>query len=99
MKLNQNQRIALAVWLGSKIPNLYSDHSFITRFDEFCDGNISDWRIIYNFGMAGKIWNILDKIYITGYSKGEIGQNAYQKQQKIIDEWNKEIVELLTMYS
>lgn len=99
MKLNKNQRTALAIWLGSKVPRLATDHSVISRFDEFCDEKIMEWRIIYVFGFAGKIWNVLDHIYITGYSYGEIGKKSYEKQQKLIEEWNKEIEELLAMYA
>jgi hypothetical protein len=98
MKLNKKQRYALLIWLGSKMPELHKDHSVIASFDEFCDGEIPEWRIIYKFGMAGKIWNVLDKIYITGYSHGELSKRQYLKQQEIIDQWNQEIVDLLAMW-
>lgn len=99
MKLNKLQRRALAIWLGEKIPRLSQDHSVVYSFDSFCDGDILEWRIIYPFGMAGKIWNNLDKIYVTGYSQGEIGKAAYNRQQKIIEKWNEEILTLLAMYA
>lgn len=98
MKLNKEQRIALAMWLGSKVRNIFDDHSVVTGFENFCDGEYTEWRVIYTFGMAGKIWNYDDRIYVTGYSSGEIGTRAYNKQQETIDAWNKEIEKLLVMF-
>lgn len=98
MRLNKEQSIALAMFLGSKIPSLFTDHSVVTRFEEFCLGSITEWRVIYKFGFAGKIWNVADEIYITGYSQGEIGKRAYLKQQEVIDQWNEEIRKILLTF-
>ena len=98
MKLNKLQRYALAIWLGEKVKKLWIDSSVVTKFDEFCDGEISEWRIISTFGLSGKIWNVLDRIYITGYSHGEISRYAYDEQQGIISRWDDEIRLLLSTY-
>lgn len=98
MKLNRHQKFALAMWLGSKLSTLWRDHSVVSTFNEFCKGNILEWRVIYLFGMAGKIWNVGDKIYITGNCEHEVGTKRYNEQQIIIGDWNKEIVKLLEMY-
>lgn len=98
MKLNQYQRVALAMWLGEKLPRLAHDSSVVCGFDEFCDGEVHEWRVIYTFGMAGKIWNVHDKIYVTGYSRYEIGKKDFEKQQLIITTWNREIEELMAIY-
>ena len=101
MKLNKLQRYALVAWLGSKIAGIHKDHTVIYDVDNFCrgDGEMSEWRIISTFGMAGKIWNVYDKIYVTGYSIGEVSQKAYHKQQKLIKQWNKELKELIAIYA
>ena len=99
MKLNKLQRQALAFWLGEKIPSIFKDHSVVYSFNSFCDGDIHEWRIIYPFGFAGKIWNSNDTIYVTGASHGEIGKRNYDKQQIIVDKWNEELIELLAMYA
>lgn len=99
MKLNKEQRYALAMWLGSKVPKIETDHSVIADFDEFCDEKISEWRIIYNFGLAGKIWNVSNELYVTGYSHGELSKKQYEKQQKTIEEWNKDLILLMDFYA
>ena len=98
MKLNKLQRYALAIWLGEKVKKLWIDSSVVTQFDEFCDGDVSEWRIISTFGLSGKIWNVLDSIYITGYSHGEISCDAYDEQLDITMRWNDEIRLLLSTY-
>ena len=99
MKLNQYQKTALALWLGSKINNLWNDGSVIQSFDEFCDEKFMEWRIMCNWGMAGKIWNVNDRIYVTGWCSQEIGNAEWKKQQKIVDEWNRELEDLIAYYS
>lgn len=99
MKLNKNQRYALAIWLGSKVKGLFNDHSVVSNFDEFCDGNIREWRIIYPFGFAGKIWNVECEIYITGYSHGELSKKAYEEQQETIKSWNLEVMSMLALFA
>ncbi len=99
MILNQKQRMALLMWLGSKVPQLIKDASVLYGYEDFCDEKIPEWRIIYTFGLAGKIWNVVDRIYVTGYSQSEMGKQAYKKQQKTIESWNKEIEEIMAIYS
>lgn len=103
MKLKKHQRQALLLWLGSKLSGDQfrsgSFHEVVLNFDEFCDGNIPEWRIIWTFGFAGKIWNTPNHIYITGYSPGELGKRAYEKQQKVIEQWNEELRVLLQEYA
>ncbi len=98
MKLDKHQRVALAIWLGEKVPGLSRDHSVVSGFDEFCDGEITEWRVIYTFGLAGKIWNVHDKIYISGHSQYEIGKREYNQQQELINKWNSELEELMAIY-
>lgn len=82
------------------MPNIFRWHSVTSELDRFCNGDegFEEWRVMSNFGMAGKIWNG-DTIYVTGHSSFELTQKAYEKELKMIEEWNKEIEVLLTMYS
>ena len=100
MKLNQVQRYALLNWLSKNIRNFFN-LSTSYNFDEFCDGDITEWRVISDFGMAGKLWNNCDRIYITGYSPCEIGVNSkeWKKHLKQVEKWNEEIAEVIGMYS
>ena len=101
MKLNQNQKYALALWLGEKVKGLWRNTSIIQEYDDFCneDPQYSEWRIIHNFGLAGKIWNADNEIYVTGYSPCEFlgirEKREQKKHQKELDQWNKEIAQLL----
>lgn len=103
MQLKAHQKYALLLWLGSKLSgdqfNPGSFHEIIHNFDEFCNGNIREWRIIWNFGFAGKLWNNHEDIYVTGYSPGELSKSSYAKQQKIIEQWNAELRLLLQEYA
>jgi len=99
MKLNQLQRYALWGFLVSHLPNLIREHSVVYDFDKFCDGEYTEWRVMSCFGMAGKIWNVNDRIYITGYSPYEMPKKYYKGQQLIIEKWDKEIAELLATYA
>ena len=97
-KLEQNQRYALFGWLIKNWPRLADDMSFLCRFDEFCDGKISEWRIIYAFGLAGKIWFNCGRIHISGHSAGEMDGfkgEYYLKEQEEIKALNKELELLL----
>ena len=101
MKLNQLQRYALLDWLSKNIVNFVS-MQILYDFDRFCDGEITEWRVIPTFGLAGKLWNNCDRIYITGYSHGELDGpdgKTYKKQQERIDKWNEELAELIGIYS
>jgi len=101
MKLNQNQKFALAMWLGEKVKGLWNNIGIVQEYDDFCneDPRYYEWRIIHNFGMAGKIWNVNDAIYVTGYSPCEFpsvrDKKEQKKHQKEVDQWNKEIAQLL----
>jgi len=99
MKLNPQQRYALWGNLVLMLPAIINDHSIVSRFDDFCDEQIKEWRIIYRYGFAGKIWNYDDRLYITGYSPHELSKKSFIKQQKEIDKWNDEIKYLLAIYS
>jgi hypothetical protein len=99
MNLNKFQRIALCCWLIAEYPYLSKDSSFIHDFNEFCDGKIREWRIISKFGMAGKIWNNNDRIYISGYSPNELKEVVYLEHCKEIDAINKELEQLLKKWS
>ena len=101
MKLNQIQRYALLGWLCENIKG-FLHLGVVYEYDKFCDEEITEWRVISDFGIAGKLWNNCDSIYITGYSPCEIGgheSKAWKKQQEKIDKWNAEIVEIIGVYS
>jgi len=98
MKLKKIQRYALLGWLCENVPH-FMDISIIYDWDKFCDGKIPEWRVISNFGMAGKLWNNCGRIYISGYSPCELDKKGYAKQQEKIDKWNEAIAELLAIYS
>ena len=99
MKLNQEQKYALALWLGEKVKGLWRNVGIIREYDKFCneDPQYYEWRIIHNFGMAGKIWNVQDAIYITGKSPNELScsKPEYKYQQEIVEKWNEEIKTIL----
>lgn len=102
MKLNQIQRYALMAWLVKSFPEISEDYSVLYSFDEFCDGEIREWRIISKYGMAGKIWNNDDRIYISGHSGGELDGfegKIYKAQQKEINALNVELKELMGILS
>jgi hypothetical protein len=99
MVLNHHQRIALALWLGEH--SFGPDSQLISMFDEFCDGKIREWRVIPEFGFAGKIWNNDDRIYVSGYSGGELGgfeSEAYKTQQEKVDKINEDLANLMRLW-
>ena len=99
MKLNQAQRYALAMWLGKELGHFTPfDAAVIYDFDNFCDGKISEWRIITPLGIAGKLWNV-DHLYITGASPHELSPGGYRDQQQLIDKWNDDIKTLMAIYA
>jgi hypothetical protein len=100
MKLNQIQRYILLSWLSKNLRNW--DEGYAYEFDSFCDGEFQEWRIVSDFGLAGKLWNNDGRIYISGYSPSEIGgheSNAWKEQQEKLDKWNQEIAELIGIHS
>ena len=96
MKLNQKQRYILLAWMIER--DLVKKHEIVNEFDDFCNEEITEWRIIAKYGLAGKIWNLDDSIYITGYSPVEVSKSTHEKQQKEIDILNKEINKILEIY-
>lgn len=100
MKLNQRQRYALLAFLVKKFPNFFDMH-IAYDFDNFCDGEIREWRVISKYGMAGKLWNNHDRMYITGYSAGELDGfegKRYKKQSEEIKQLNEELAEAIGIY-
>ena len=95
MELNQHQKTALLLLLGNYGVPL---HEVVFGIDSFCKGQIREWRIIGIFGMAGKLWNSAGKIYITGYSRNELGAKAFETQEIKIDELNKTIAERMEQF-
>jgi len=96
MKLNQKQKYALFGWMIER--DLSDKYTMINDFDDFCNEEIKEWRVTAKYGLAGKIWNFDDRIYITGYSPNEVSKSTYKKQQKEIDILNKEINQILEIY-
>jgi len=90
MRLTENQERVLLVWLGrnsqSRIEQLAGP-----EFDRFCSMETEEWRIIDEFGMAGKLWNTYEELYVTGWTESEIGKEEFEKQEKRIKEMNKEL--------
>jgi hypothetical protein len=97
MKLNKTQRYALLQFLCQDLNIDISFCGFI-EFDEFCDGDITEWRVVHRYGMAGKIWNN-GRIYISGFSSGEIGKKQYKKQQEEIEEFNKSLETIISNWA
>lgn len=94
-KLNHKQSFAIASYLLSA--NLISDYN-IRDLGELFDEEAKELRIIKAFGMAGKLWNNNDRIYVSGWGHSEIPSEQYQKQQGRIDEINKNIAEFIELY-
>ena len=97
MKLNQRQRYALLDFLVKTFPNFF-DMQIAYDFDRFCDGEIREWRVISRYGMAGKLWNNCDRIYISGYSRCEVSEEQFKKQSEEIDKINAELAEAIGIY-
>jgi hypothetical protein len=83
------------VWLGrnskSRIEQLAG-----TEFDRFCSMETKEWRIINEFGLAGKLWNTYEGLYVTGWTEGEIGEEYYEEQKKEIERMNQELKLILS---
>lgn len=94
MDLNKVQRYALLLFLSKELDVTLSKWEFY-EFEKFCDGGIREWRIIAKYGMAGKIWNQESGIYISGYSRTEIGHEAFIDQQVEIEDLNEKLEELM----
>jgi hypothetical protein len=100
LNLNKNQRKALLIWLGNI--GIIPDSSIISFFDEFADGKFAEWRIIYHFGSAGKLWNHNGRIYVSGHhSRIECGGDSkvFQEEMEQIDAWNTELQKLMNYWA
>lgn len=95
MKLNIKQSLAIAHYL--LINSLILDHNLIELGDLFNE-ETNELRVIHPYGMAGKIWNSGNEIYITGWSPRELNKNDFKRQQLKIEEINKDIKDLIESY-
>ena len=82
-------------YVSAVIGNVSMKSEIIANFDNFCNGEIHEWRIMSDFGMAGKLWNANDKIYVSGYGTSEVSKKAYTAQEEIIDKMNEELKEMI----
>jgi hypothetical protein len=98
MDLNKVQRYSLLLFLSKELGIALSRYDFY-EFEKFCDGGIREWRIIAKYGMAGKIWNNNDRIYISGHSRTEIGHEAFIDQRVEIEDLNEKLDALMTDHS
>jgi hypothetical protein len=98
MKLNEYQKRALLIWLGNnEVKHSYAD--VVGNFDNFANGEIIEWRIMSQFGMAGKIWNNDDRIYVSGWSRSEVSEEHFKETNKVVDKMNEELAELVEKWS
>ena len=98
MILNKYQQVALLLWMGNNDIGI-NDPSVVVGFERFANEETKEWRIIGKFGIAGKLWNNDDRIYVSGYSNGEIGDAKYKEQQIKIDNMNVELGKLINMWA
>lgn len=99
MKLNNKQSLAIISYLlETKIISIETFEDYYNSFGQLFDDEAREIRVISKYGMAGKLWNNNNKIYITGWSYNEIKENDYNKQQKEVDKYNKDIEFLLNSY-
>jgi len=98
MILNEYQQRALLLWLGNNgIKHTYSE--IVANFHNFANGEIREWRIIHQFGMAGKLWNNNDKIYVSGWSSCEVSKKEYEETNRVVDKMNEELADLVKKWS
>jgi hypothetical protein len=69
MKLNQTQRYALMAYLVKKFPRLAEDHSFITKFDSFCNGEMQEWNIYLGLRDTKLFFDSKGEIYFMRYEE------------------------------
>jgi hypothetical protein len=106
MKLNNKQSCAIIRYLITN--NLFGDlnttwpiSDALPTLGELFDGEIKEARIIYRFGMAGKIWNSGDRIYITGRNETELGQIHFglaERERVEIQSANNNIAAIIEDY-
>jgi len=99
MKLNAKQICHLIAFLYSnKFLSEYNFSQDLSALGELFDGEIKEARIISRYGMAGKLWNNNDKIYITGYNESEQQPKLYKIQCSEIESANRNIAAIIEMY-
>jgi hypothetical protein len=106
MKINHKQACAIIRYLiSNKMFGDSASHFVISdtlpTLGELFDEEIKEARIIYRYGMAGKIWNSGDRIYITGRNHNELSRlpkGLAQMEVNEIESANKNIELILKMY-
>lgn len=99
MKLNNKQSFAILAVLREY--NLITDWPFsynLISISALFDDEDREVRIISKYGMAGKLWNNNDKIYISGHNQNEASEEQYNKEQKEIAEVNQRIQSIIDFY-
>ena len=102
MKLNSKQICHIIGFLYSN--KFISDYNFaqdLSAMGELFDEEIKEARIIRKYGMAGKLWNNSNRIYITGHNDSELAtmEKFHQKQEPIeIEMANSNIAQIIEMY-
>lgn len=100
MKINNKQSLAI-IDLLIRNNMIASDRCFrdMISFGELFDGQTKEIHVISRYGIAGKLWNSGDRIYVSGHSDREVNDIHYQQERGEIDEINKNIKELIELYS
>ena len=101
MKLNNKQSLAIVKLLvDNKMLSADTALRYATDFGELFDDGCREIRVISRYGAAGKLWNVDNRIYVTGKSLAEcLDSDKYQNQIFEIDEINKNIAQLIKLYS
>lgn len=94
MKLNLAQIFAVLYILQEKYGKFKQDELYF--LSKLFDGKCPELRIIYRYGMAGKLWNNNGRIYVTGPSKKEFGYSL--EVDKEIKEVNSNIAKAIEVY-
>jgi hypothetical protein len=79
MKLNNKQSCAIIRYLITNkllgdLNTTWPITDALSTLGELFDDEIKEARIIYRYGVAGKIWNNSGRIYITGRNDSELAQ-------------------------
>jgi hypothetical protein len=90
MKLNTHQSLAIVRFLTDHYQFNFLYHHF-NDLAKLFNGDTKELRIIPKYGMAGKLWNSNDRIYVSGWSRSEVDEETFEYQQKELDDVNEKL--------
>lgn len=97
MKLNVMQALMVVDFLfKNKFINKFSYHP--VTFGEFFNEEHKEIRVIDKYGSAGKLWNHLGAIVVSGYSESEIGAKKFKLQEIEVEMANRNIAAIIEAY-